>query len=252
MSIASFVPEQSRCSFMAKLPRVMTQSKRKTHRGLKLEIVTVTSVAFLSAVVGSIAALVGDGAPWSYHLSWSHGTAIIHMSAALLVLALVWYQHGESLRSLGINWNYRVLPMAALLCIAYWTLELVIYNGVRLVGEEAAEVSVARRAAQSLGGIPQTLAVVFVVVSAAREELVGRAYLITRLEQLGWKSSSAVVFSAVLLAACHLYQGVPAALMHLPAFLLGSAYYARYRNSIVLIVSHIGYNVGSLWWSGQV
>lgn len=228
----------------------MTINRPEIKRGVRFEILTVTSVAFLSAIAGSIAFLLKGSEAGRFQLSWSHGTAIYHMAMALLVLAMVWYQRGGSLRSLGIRWDYRVLPAAALLCFAYWSLELIIYAGARAMLTEA-ETGEARRASQALGSTPPVVAALFVVFSAAREELVGRAYLIARLEQLGWKSSSAVVCSAVLLGACHLYQGIPAALGHMPAFILGSAYYVRYRNSVVLVLAHIAYNVGALWvWGG--
>ncbi len=226
----------------------MIDSKRQTGMSLTFEVVTVMCVGSLSALISSIAVVLECNEFWRYQLSWSHATAIIHMALGLLVLAFVWYQQGGSPRSLGIRFHFRVLPVSALLFAVYWALE----TGIHIVvGDLSLGVatSAPERPVPSFAGVPLTITVVFVVMSAAREELLGRAYLITRLEHAGWKTSTAVAFSAGLLVACHLHQGILSALIHIPAFLLGSAYYARYRNVIVLILAHIWYNSLSLLWS---
>ncbi len=48
---------------------------------------------------------------------------------------------------------------------------------------------------------------VAIVFSALFEEALMRSYLITRLEQIGWKSTYAVLLGAVLFAAIHLIRG---------------------------------------------
>jgi membrane protease YdiL (CAAX protease family) len=51
------------------------------------------------------------------------------------------------------------------------------------------------------------LAFVFCIVSAYREELFFRAYLLTRLDQLGVRPAFAVAATAALFSAGHLYEG---------------------------------------------
>ena len=86
------------------------------------------------------------------------------------------------------------------------------------------------------------LGAAFVVVSGVSEELVCRAYLITRLQQLGATKVVAVAASVVLLAACHLYLGPVDAVRQVPGSLLASVYYVRYRNATVIILAHLYYN----------
>jgi len=81
------------------------------------------------------------------------------------------------------------------------------------------------------------------------EELVCRAYLITRLEQLLESRGFAVVVSALLFALSHIYQGPPGAIN---AALLGLAYgsvYLMIRRLWPLAIGHAAYDIFVVAWT---
>ena len=80
---------------------------------------------------------------------------------------------------------------------------------------------------------------IFLLLNAFHEELLVRAFLISELDQLYQSTSLAVVASVALQTSYHLYQGLPAALGHIPTFLLFSAYYVRTKRIFPVILGHM-------------
>ena len=76
------------------------------------------------------------------------------------------------------------------------------------------------------------------VTNAALEELVIVGYLITRLRQIGWSARWAVVASALLRGAYHLYQGFGAFLGNGVMGLLFGWFFLRTRRVMPLVVAH--------------
>jgi membrane protease YdiL (CAAX protease family) len=56
----------------------------------------------------------------------------------------------------------------------------------------------------------------------------------------------AVVISVALQTSYHLYQGLPAALSHIPAFLLFSLYFVRTRRILPVILAHMFMDIFAL------
>ncbi len=81
------------------------------------------------------------------------------------------------------------------------------------------------------------------VISAAAEELALRAYLITRLSQLGLHRINAVLVSSAVFASYHIYQGAWATVQ---VFLMGAVFgtvFALSRRFWPLVLSHTGANI---------
>lgn len=81
--------------------------------------------------------------------------------------------------------------------------------------------------------------ILFVLVNPFHEELLVRAFLITEMEQFYQSTTLAIVTSVVLQSWYHLYQGVPAALVHASTFLIFSVYYVRRRSILPVVLAHL-------------
>ena len=83
------------------------------------------------------------------------------------------------------------------------------------------------------------LTVMFIWLNPFFEELLVRAFLITEMEQIYQSTTLAVFVSVVLQASYHLYQGLPAALIHASTFLMFSIYFIRRRRILPIIMAHL-------------
>lgn len=92
--------------------------------------------------------------------------------------------------------------------------------------------------------------------AALLEEFIVVAYLFNRLHKLGWRPWSIIVFSAVLRASYHLYQGVGGFVGNLAMGFLFAWVYKRWGRLLPLVIAHwmldiasfVGYAwVASVW-----
>lgn len=90
------------------------------------------------------------------------------------------------------------------------------------------------------------LSILFTLLNPFHEELLVRAYLITEVEGLCRSTTLAVILSVTLQTSYHLYQGLPAALLHIPTFLVFSIYYVRTRRILPVILAHMFLDVAAL------
>jgi membrane protease YdiL (CAAX protease family) len=77
-----------------------------------------------------------------------------------------------------------------------------------------------------------------VVPSAAMEELIVRAYLMTEVAALSGSMGLAVTVSVGFQCFYHLYQGVPAALYHVGTFFAYAVFYAYTRRATPVVLAH--------------
>src|SRR5262249_7646685 len=98
---------------------------------------------------------------------------------------------------------------------------------------------------KALQGIPSLglLFPVSLLLSAAMEELIVRAFMITEVVELTGQVSLAVFSSVCFQALYHFYQGGAGGLVGAGGFLICSIYYVRYRRITPLILSHFLYNM---------
>lgn len=99
----------------------------------------------------------------------------------------------------------------------------------------------------ALFGSRVTLLTVFwVFLNPFYEELIVRGFLITEVEHFYGSTALAIFVSVVLQSFYHLYQGLPAALVHASTFLLFSIYFVRNRRILPVVVAHLFLDVGAL------
>lgn len=94
----------------------------------------------------------------------------------------------------------------------------------------------------ALGVLP----VLYVLLNPFYEELLVRAFLISEAEAIYRSTALAIFASVTLQISYHLYQGLPEALSHIPAFWLFSLYFVRTRRILPVILAHMWMDVSAL------
>ncbi len=103
-------------------------------------------------------------------------------------------------------------------------------------------VTQASRGFGGRGEISAFLLVPYIVVTATLEEVLVRAYLMTRLSDLGWSKVCIVFASCAIQTSYHAHHGVQL-IGSVLAFLLFSIYFLWRRDTWALIIAHAGYNL---------
>jgi len=92
--------------------------------------------------------------------------------------------------------------------------------------------------------------------AALLEETVVLAYLVTRLQQLGWSAWAAIGASAVLRGSYHLYQGWGGFLGNVAMGLLFGVLFVRWRRAWPFVVAHLLLDVAAaatfLWFGDRL
>lgn len=88
------------------------------------------------------------------------------------------------------------------------------------------------------------------IVNGFFEELIVRAFLMTVILTLTRRSWLAVLISVTVQISYHFYQGVPAALSHIPLFTMYSVFFVRTRSILPVAIAHVLVDLYSLWHYG--
>ena len=83
------------------------------------------------------------------------------------------------------------------------------------------------------------------IEAALLEEVIVVGYLVTRLRQLGWTATAAIVGSALLRGSYHLYQGVGGFTGNLAMGLLFGWLFTKTRRTWPLVVAHLLLDTGA-------
>jgi membrane protease YdiL (CAAX protease family) len=214
----------------------------------KLQLWLVLVVGFLLPVVRSLSIFLG---------TWHPGPAttsrfvfrISYELVGLLCLYLVLSHQQKRFRDIGLSLSIRLTDLwhsfalffgaivsSAILGVALRLLYVLLHRRLYPAIDRA-----------SLFGTALTiLPILFVLLNPFFEELLVRAFLISEMEALYRGTMLAVVISVALQTSYHLYQGLPAALSHIPAFLLFSLYFVRTRRILPVILAHMLMDVSAL------
>jgi membrane protease YdiL (CAAX protease family) len=166
---------------------------------------------------------------------------IIQALVQIALLVYVLFRQGRNLRQLGLTAERAdVLPTLLLTAVGFLpTYLFILYFWSAQAGMEVFPSFAAMSKALQLGPI----AWASLLLAAAAEELILRAYLITEVVDLTGGVVLAVLASSCFQGLYHLFQGQTGALVATASFLISSIYYVKTRRITPVILSHFFYNL---------
>jgi len=209
----------------------------------ELELLVVLFVAFGSSTVWALADWYRGVVHFVYpeHRSVEqHVAYLLHYATSFAVLAYVLFRQRQGLRQLGLTADRRDVLPALVLTACGFVPSFVAY---RFGHGSYWGVFVHPLASLAAGMTLSPLLLATLLIGAAHEELIVRAYLMTEVMALGGSTIFAVLASTGCQTLYHLYQGTEPALIAGCHFLIASIYYAYRRRALPVILSHFLYNV---------
>lgn len=214
----------------------------------KIQLCLVLVVGFLLPVVGSVLALFGVR---HTHPATRGGFifGIVSQVIGLLVLYFVLSRQHRRFRDIGFTFAHRIAELghSFALCFGGLLSSVLLYLILKFIYSlTGGQFQRTHNAATVFGTTLSVLPLLYLVINAFHEELLVRAFLISEIEYLYRSSALAIFISVALQISYHLYQGLPAALSHIPAFLLFSLYFVRTRRILPVILAHMFMDVSAL------
>lgn len=203
-----------------------------------LELFLVLLVSFGNFFLSSLNLFAG-GKSYTYsslNLRWI--IPLIQEATALLLLGYVLARRGLRIRDLGLRWSWRDIGSGALLTLAAYAAYVVGYDLVLFFHKLIFSSAARGTSAGEIFGYPSIMMLVFVLVNPFFEELIVRAYLMTEIKALTGSWVLAVLVSAAVQTAYHLYYGSTVAIALGCQFLAFSIFFARTRKATPLVVAH--------------
>jgi len=213
----------------------------------------VLAIGFLLSVVHSTGVLFG----WFHLHAATQGRLLFHVIyqvVGLLSLYFALRYQGRKFKDIGlfIDPRLREIGLAFALFFGVIFLQAILQAALFVILSpvvpwlRGADLHGSFDQAALFGTSASFLAVVVAVLNPFHEELLVRAFLITEVEGLYLSTTLAVIVSVALQTSYHLYQGLPAALSHIPTFLVFSLYYVRTRRILPVIIAHLVMDVLAL------
>jgi membrane protease YdiL (CAAX protease family) len=217
----------------------------------------VVAMLVLIAVPGLLIGLEGIGDPRSIQVDEIGVLELLASVAssaggAMLATQLLWRDGllqvaGFHRRKAGMILGYGVLGLVC--CYVALVIGVIVGSGVYAAfgGDLEALYDEAESSAGTSGSSAALLAVAYVIAITAgiTEEILFRAYAITRLEQLGWGRWAAIA-SAIVFATLHLYQGV-VAFFGIAAITVVFTFLYRWKRTLLpLMLAHALYDAVQL------
>ena len=198
-------------------------------------------VAFGAATIGSLYAFVTPFAERPPPGGWGVATGVWNELFAIGLLAYVLGRQRRRFAELGFRPTWADLPRSFMLVavsvvVIAASLALGVAGYMTLTGHPVPPSRDLIAFARAGIGVS---AVIFIVLNAFFEELIGRAYVISEIVALTDSRWAAIAVSVLVQALYHLYQGVPQALAAGAAFLVFSLYYVRTGLLFPIILAHL-------------
>ncbi len=202
------------------------------------ELVLVVGAAYLWSVISSLAEW-WTGTRQPDRGAMNDVARIVHAAVAISVLAYVLNRQGRDLRSIGLTARLSDIPLTFVL----WFFD-------RLFSGALASFLYSFSRPHPGSSHLYSIHWVAILPSAAAEELIVRAFLITEVAEI-WNSVPLAVFVSIgVQTAYHLYQGTPAALMAAGGFFVYAVFYATTRRITPVILVHALHNFWVLSYTG--
>jgi len=205
------------------------------------ELILVLSVAFLPALIKSITFLItGD---IGEQRQMGNIDYVVWVSQAILSIALLFYillRNNKNFGHIGLNLKFtrQDLLLGLVLMALAW-----LFSGVLSGSFNSFSPALSDRAAkpQNMDFLKiHSVGLIFIIsiVFPLQEELIVRGFTMTEIFGLTENKKLAVTISVLIQFSYHLYQGLPAALLILPYFILVAIYFVRTGNLNAIIISH--------------
>jgi membrane protease YdiL (CAAX protease family) len=171
------------------------------------------------------------------------------MSHQIGALALLWYvlrRRSQSFSDLGLYWKAKEVAIAPLLwfacaIVAYISKLIIRGFGAFPPGSDPNAKAAALLFSNGIG----IATFIFQFINPFFEELIVRAYLMTRLRELTNSLVLAIIASVIFQVSYHFYQGFWTALSHTGVFLVLSLYYAKTNRILAPILAHMIFDVSA-------
>jgi membrane protease YdiL (CAAX protease family) len=214
------------------------------------EIVIVLSLSLLASAVYAVIDLLSAPLKGVYVASVDQSTELAKQIAGfvfgLAPVALVVHlvrRDGEGVAGIGLAWDDpgRDLTRGVALFVVVAIGGAAVYLGAVALGVNRFVIPV-----PSLGHWWTVPVLIMNAVGAALlEETIVLAYLITRLQRLGWSDTAAIAASALLRGSYHLYQGWGGFAGNLAMGLFFGWIFVRTRRAWPFVVAHLLLDVGA-------
>lgn len=196
------------------------------------ELALVVAFGYLLSAIGSVYDWWTGDIPtlergWLVELE-----GLVSSVLEISLLAYVLYRQGRNLRSIGLTAKLSDVGWAILVMVFAQMIQLPIAGAIAGLPDPPAP---------QMPSHP--LYLLALVPAVASEELIVRAFLMTEVAALTGSMALAVFASVSFSTLYHLYQGLPAALMHAGTFFVFAAFYASTRRVTPLIVAHSLHNL---------
>ena len=194
----------------------------------------MVGIGFLPAVLYALHDL-WTGAAVPPQSEYTSADRIVRAVLAIALLVYVLHRRGGSLRTIGLTARWSDIPWALLLLFLS---RMIVVTMHVVFADTLAPASATRVGAMDSG----VLGWLMIVPSAAAEELIVRAFLMTEVAELTGSMGQAVVASVGFQALYHLYWGVPGAFLTAGTFFVSAVFYASTRRITPVILSHSLHN----------
>jgi len=211
-------------------------------RVLKSEIAIVVAVAVGPVVVNSVAVVCDFSQVALWNRVWHQGvlsSSLRNVLAMLLVLHLIW-RSNLPFRTFGLRPRLSSVPLGVSLAIVIGAVKILVPSDV---GSSVSAGPNAQTATVSiLHELPFGLSATYLLSWVLTEELIVRAYLMTRIRQMDASWLVAIAVSTLVQASYHLHHGF-GVLGSAIAFLLLSSVFAWRKDFWALVIAHTLYDL---------
>jgi len=220
----------------------MEPSLSETDRGvLTWEVLIVLAIAIGPYVIESVAEVSGLSATAQWQRVWHQG-ALLASLRDVLVMLLVLHLVGRSgslVSSLGLRPRISSVPLGLALALVILAVKVLVRPDVFSLAPAVPRGQVALRS--FLHESPIWLIATYLLCGTLMEELVVRAYLMTRMRELGASWLAAIAGSTLVEASYHLHHGY-GLLGTALVFLLLSIVFAWRRDFWTIAIAHVLYD----------
>jgi membrane protease YdiL (CAAX protease family) len=230
----------------AALPKIIFSERQMS----VIELVLVCTIAFGGSILASTYSYFDSGYGSSGRSVYSWTVQVLHEGSSLGLLWYILARQGKSLKDLGLAWMWKDFGWSIILGFAGSLAFHGIYNAIYFTGLTSTTYG---RSSAHVGHVLFSGGIFFSTVliqflNPFFEELIVRAYLMTKIKLLTNSATKAIIISTLLQTSYHFYQGAPAAFGHAATFLIFSIYYAKTNRIAPVILAHLYADVGGTLW----